>query len=154
MDCIKVFIQFLFKNHDINTKGSCELEFVTIADYLPYIICFRYFLEAQGYKIEKNILYQDNKSAILMERNGRNSCTGNSRHINVRYFWIKDRVDNKEVKVEYMPMKLMLADYFTKPLMGAQFRLLRSYIMGWKPIRELIAPVVETDTIKEDVGNQ
>ena len=75
---------------------------------------------------------------------------GNSLHINVRYFWIKDHVDAKEVKVAYMPTKLMLADYFTKPLMGTQFRLLRSYIMGWKPIRELIAPVVETDTIKED----
>ena len=55
-------------------------------------------MESQGYKIENNTLYQDNKSAILMEINGRNSCSGNSRHINIRYFWIKDRVGNEEVQ--------------------------------------------------------
>ena len=59
----------------------------------------RAFMEAQGYKVKNNILYQDNKSAILMEKNGRNSCTGNSKHIDVRYFWIKDRVDQGEVKI-------------------------------------------------------
>ena len=69
-------------------------------------------MESQGYKIENNTLFQDNKSALLMETDGRNSCTGNSRHINIRYFWIKDRVDNKEVRVEYLPMHMMLADYF------------------------------------------
>ena len=89
-----------------------------------------------------------------MERNGRNLCTGNSCHIIVRYFWIKDRVNNKEVKIEYMPTHLILADYFTKPLLGSQFRLLRSYIMGWNPIKDLITTVVKTDTIKEDVGEK
>ena len=136
----------------INTKSACKSELVAVAEYLPYLIRFRYFMQAQGYVIENNILYQDNKSAILMERNGRNSCTGNSRHINVRYFWIKDRVDNKEVRVEYMPTKMMLADYFTKPLVGSQFRLLRSFVMGWRPISELISPIESKDTIKEDVG--
>ena len=68
-------------------------------------------------------MFQDNKSAILMESNGRNSCTGNSRHINVRYFFIKDRIDKGEMKVEYLPTDLMLADYFTKPLNGTQLTL-------------------------------
>ena len=54
--------------------------------------------------------------AMLMEKNGRNSCTGNSRHINIRYFFIKDRIDKKEVKVEYCPTEHMVADYFCKPL--------------------------------------
>ena len=92
----------------------------------------------QGYEITKNTMYQDNKSAILMEINGRNSCTGNSRHVNIRYFWIKDRVDNDEVKVEYLPTHIMLADYFTKPLQGEQFKVLRGFIMGWRPMSELI----------------
>ena len=69
------------------------------------------FLEAQGYGIKENVVYQDNKSAILMEKNGRNSCTGNSRHINVRYFFVKDRINKGEVKVEYLLTDLMLADF-------------------------------------------
>ena len=73
-----------------------------------------------------------------MEINGRNSCTGNSRHINIRYFWMKDRIDNKEVRVEYLPTHIMLADYFTKPLQGSQFRLLREFIMGWRSMSEIV----------------
>jgi hypothetical protein len=41
------------------------------------------FLKEQGYGIVNNVIFQDNKSAILLEKNGQNSCTGNSRHINV-----------------------------------------------------------------------
>jgi len=110
----------------------------------------------QGYEIKDNVVYQDNKSAILMEINGRNSCTGNSRHINIRYFWVKDRVDNKEVRIEYIPTHLMSADYFTKPLQGEQFRILRAYIMGWRPISELLIQkdIKKTDRIKEDVGKR
>jgi len=79
----------------VNVKSATESKLVSAAEYLSYTLWFRYFMESQGYKIDKHVLYQDNKSAILMEINGRNSCTDNSRHIDIRYFWIKDRVDNK-----------------------------------------------------------
>ena len=108
-----------------------------MAEYVPYNLWMLMFLEAQGYGIKDNVVYQDNKSAILMEKNGRNSCTGNSRHINVRYFFIKDRVEKGEIKVEYLPTDLMLADFFTKPLHGSKFHYFRDFIMGWKPISDL-----------------
>ena len=44
----------------------------------------------------------------------------------------------------------MLADYYTKPLMGSLFKLLREYVMGWRPIEELILQYDE-HRIKEDV---
>ena len=81
----------------INTKSSTEAELVGVSEYLPYNLWFLNFLEHQGYPVQSNILYQDNESAIRMEKNGRNSCTGNSRHINIRYFFVKDRIDNGEV---------------------------------------------------------
>ena len=46
-----------------------------------------------------------------MLKNGRNPYTGNSRHINVRYFFVKDRIDKGELKVEYCPLTIMLADF-------------------------------------------
>ena len=57
-------------------------------------------------------------SAIHMEKNGRNSCTGNSRHIHIIYFFVKDIIYKGEMRVEYCPTHLLLADLFTKPLMG------------------------------------
>ena len=85
-----------------------------------------------------------------MERNGRNSCTGNSRHINVRYFWIKHKIDQGEVKVEYLQSHLMIADFFTKPLVSALFHKLRGFIMGWRPMSDLKINIDGTRN-KEDV---
>ena len=137
----------------LNAKSSTEAELIGMAEYLPYNLWLIMFLKEQGYEIANNVIFQDNKSAILMEKNGRNSCTGNSRHINVRYFWVKDRIDKGEVRVEYLPTHLMLADYYTKPLMGSKFNLLREYIMGWKAVSDLLIKKDKHD-IKEGVGNK
>lgn len=137
----------------LNAKSSTEAELIGMAEYLPYNLWLIMFLKEQGYEIANNVIFQDNKSAILMEKNGRNSCTGNSRHINVRYFWVKDRIDKGEVRVEYLPTHLMLADYYTKPLMGSKFNLLREYIMGWRAVSDLLIKKDKHD-IKEGVGNK
>ena len=134
----------------LNVKSSTEAELVGVSDYLPYNTWLTMFLEKQGYDLKNNILFQDNQSAIRMERNGRNSCTGNSRHVSIRYFFVKDRVDKGEITVEYCPTHAMLADYFTKPLQGALFRKFRDVIMGNRTLDDL-----ELDSVfslKERVG--
>ena len=68
----------------------------------------------------------------------------------MRYFWVKDKIDQGEVKVEYLPTHLMVAGFFTKPLVGALFQKLRNYIMGWRPMSELVVQIKDTE-IKEDV---
>ena len=60
-------------------------------------------MKAQGYEIQKYVIYQDNQSAMKMEINGRNSCTGNSRHIDIRFSFMKNRIDQGEISVEYCP---------------------------------------------------
>ena len=122
----------------LNTKSSTESELVGTSEYLPYNIWFMYFFKAQGYPIKKNILFQDNQSAIRMQKNGRGSCTGNSRHINIKHFFVKDRIDKKEVEVQFCPTHLMIADYFTKPLQGKAFKLFRDLIMGYTPISTIL----------------
>ena len=57
----------------INTKSSTERELVGTDDVMGHIIWTNYFLEAQGYGSQDTILYQDNKSAILLENNGKGS---------------------------------------------------------------------------------
>ena len=121
----------------LNVKSSTEAELVGTSEYLPYNLWLLLFLSAQGYEIKDNVLYQDNQSTILMLKNGRNSCTGNSRHIHIRYFFVKDRVDKKELRIEYCPSLIMLADFFTKPLQGLLFQKFRDVIMGYKPISSL-----------------
>jgi hypothetical protein len=92
------------------------------------------FLEGQGYFLKENVFYQDNKSTIQFEKNGRKSCGPNSRHIDIRYFWIKDRLDIEDITVVYCPTEQMLADSFTKPLQGGLFRRLKAVVMGHENI--------------------
>ena len=73
----------------LNAKSSTETEVIGVSEYIPFKIWLTNFLEAQGYKLKDKVLHQDNMSAIRMEKNGRNSCTGNSRHISIRYFLLK-----------------------------------------------------------------
>jgi hypothetical protein len=122
-----------------NTKSSTQAELVGASDYLPYPIWGKKFLEGQGYFLKENIFYQDNKSTIQFEKNGRRSCGPNSRHIDIRYFWIKDRLGLENIEVVYCPTEQMLADFFTKPLQGNLFRKLKAVVMGHKHV----------DTLKE-----
>jgi hypothetical protein len=118
------------RRQKLNTKSSTESELVGADDVMPQILWTLYFLEAQGYKIDDNVLYQDNQSAMLLEKNGRGSSGKRTRHINVRYFFIADRVKSNEIRLEYCPTGIMIADYFTKPLQGLLFKQLRAMIMG------------------------
>jgi Reverse transcriptase (RNA-dependent DNA polymerase) len=117
----------------VNTKSSTEAEVVGANDVMPQLLWTQYFLKAQGYSSTNTILYQDNKSAILLAKNGRASSSKRTRHLNIRYYFITDRIASKELTVEYCPTEDMLADFFTKPLQEALFRKLRDLIMNLDP---------------------
>jgi hypothetical protein len=114
----------------LNTKSSTEAELVGVDDVMPQILWTRYFLQEQGYGACESVVHQDNKSTILLAENGRASSSKRTRHINIRYFFVADRVANKEVSIKYCPTGQMLADYFTKPLQGTPFRKFRDLIMN------------------------
>jgi len=100
----------------MNTRSSTESEVVGTSEYLPKNIFFEMFMEAQGYKLESNTLAEDNESTIKMSKNGKSSCTSNSKHISIKYFWVTDRIKNGNITIVHCPAKQMIADYFTKPL--------------------------------------
>ena len=114
----------------INTRSSTEAELVGVDQPLPLILWSRLFSQSQGITIDDNILYQDNESAIRMEKNGKASCTKRTKHIEIRYFYITDKVKSGEINIEHCPTKEMIGDYFTKPLAGSLFKKFRNLILG------------------------
>ena len=123
-------IYSMSRKQKLNTTSSTEAEIVGVHDAMSQIIWFRHFIIAQEVKIYRNILFQDNRSAILLHRNGTNSCSRNTRHINIRYFFLKDRIKSGEIEVVFCPSEEMIADFFTKPIQGRRFMDLRKIIMG------------------------
>ena len=57
----------------INTRSSTEAELVGVDDAIGMAMWMRMFMQHQGYSIEDNIIYQDNQSAMLLEKNGKKS---------------------------------------------------------------------------------
>ena len=121
--------------HKLNTRSSTESEVVGVDDFMPAICWTRYFLQAQGYGVQDNVLYQDNKSAILLAKNGKASSSKRTKHINIRYFFITDRIAAGEVTIEWCPTIEMVGDYMTKPLQGTAFKKFRDLIMGVTTIK-------------------
>ena len=76
---------------------------------------------AQGYKINNTYVYQDNQSAILLEKNGKESSSKRTWHMNIHYFFLTDHEHSEELKIRYCPTIDMVADHFTKPLQGNAF---------------------------------
>ena len=105
----------------LNTWSSTEAELVAVDDCMSQILWTRYFLAAQGYNIKDCVVYQDNKSAILLEQNGRASSSKRTRHINIRYYFVTDRANCGEIKLKHCSTTEMLGDFFTKPLQGRLF---------------------------------
>ncbi|CAJ1938644.1 unnamed protein product [Cylindrotheca closterium] len=110
--------QVMSKKQKLNSRSSTKAELIAVDDVVTMILWTKLFMEWQGYPIEKNILYQDNKSAILLEENGGKSAGKRSQAINIRYFFIRDQVEKGNVKIKYCPTDNMIADFMTKPLQG------------------------------------
>ena len=116
--------------HKLNTKSSTEAELVGVDDVMPMVLWTRQFMEGQGYSITDNVVYQDNQSAMLLEKNGQQSSTKRTRHLDIRYYFVTDRIRKKQLHVEYCPTGDMWADIHTKPLQGATFAKFRRLILN------------------------
>ena len=61
------------------------------------------------------------------------SAGDKSRHINIRFFFIKDILKREGIELIHCPTERMIADYYTKPLQGSLFRKMRDIVMGIAP---------------------
>ena len=105
----------------LNTRSSTESELVGVDDMMEKVLWIKLFLEEQGVHVEKNIVMQDNQSAIRLEENGRASAGKRTRALNIRYCFITDQVQKGNLSVKYLPSEEMVADFLTKPLQGELF---------------------------------
>jgi len=79
----------------------------------------------------KPILKIDNMSAVKLIRNP--AFHGRSRHIEVRYYFVRDKFEEKTLTVEHVAGQKQVADVLTKPLTKCLFQMLRD-MMGVKDL--------------------
>ncbi len=118
MTCGKGMITSFSRKQKLNGKSLTESELIVVDDAIGQMLWTQYFIQGQGYDLGPSIIYQDNKSAILLEVNGKGSTSERTKHIKVRHFLIKDKVESGDTLVRYCPREKMHADVLTKPLQG------------------------------------
>ncbi len=114
----------------LNTQSSTETELVTADMSMPTMLWLLYFIESQGYGAECVGLYQDSISTQLLIKNGKFPSKKKTKHVKAKFFFIKDRVDDSEIKVIGCSAEDMWADILTKSLQGMVFRTMRAVLIN------------------------
>nr|GEX08812.1 retrovirus-related Pol polyprotein from transposon TNT 1-94 [Tanacetum cinerariifolium] len=97
-----------------STSGSVEAEYITLSGCCAQILWMRSQLSDYGLGFNKIPMYRDNKSAIALCCN--NVQHSRSKHIDIRYHFIKEKVENGVIELYFINTEYQLADLFTKAL--------------------------------------
>jgi hypothetical protein len=123
-------LQYKSIKQKLNVNSSTEAELVGMHEMLDFVLWLRSIFSFLGYEQGTTTLYQDNTSTITMAHMGRGSSGSNTRHIQIKYFWIKQFIDSKVIKLEHLFTDNMIADFFASPRVGQLFRKFRDIVMG------------------------
>jgi hypothetical protein len=115
--------------HKVNACSSTEAELIAVDDTLPTIQWAKLFMKDQGFEF-KTIRKEDNKSSMLLMKNGRLSSGKRTKHLDIRYFYVQKLIQRGIVKIEHCSTENMVIDFFTKPLQGKRFRMMRDLILN------------------------
>jgi hypothetical protein len=118
----------------INTKSSTEEELCGVHEYSNMVIWIRNLMNEIGYTQDVGIIKQDNMSTMDLIYEGRAKALS-TKHIDRRYFYVRDLITRKLVRVVYCRTDMMIADIFTKPLSGYYFTRLSNKLMNYGNVK-------------------
>jgi hypothetical protein len=117
-------------------KSSTENELIALFDGCKFVEWLRNIVSELGFEqLKPTIVYQDNKSTIALVEKGFGAF-GKTKHINMRFFSIKELITNKSIELKHLSTMDMLADILTKPLVGQDFVRLRNRLVFAKVTSE------------------
>lgn len=112
------------------SKSSTDAEIIAVHSSMNIIEEMRDLFNDLNDSNEATCVYQDNLSAKFLMEHG-DSSSDKSKHMKVRYFYIKEKVDDNIINIAYRDTKRMWADLLTKPITNKkQFGLCRSILMN------------------------
>jgi hypothetical protein len=116
----------------IVAKSSCEAELIGLSDISSLLAWQQEWMTIMGDADHAypGFLYEDNMSAMRLAENGR-STSDRTKHIKLRYFFIKQYLDSGEFVLKHCSTDRMIADILTKPLQGDHFEALRDILLGY-----------------------
>ena len=113
-------ISWSSKRQNTIALSSCEAEYMAASEAAKEALWMRRLLNELGYAGPQQVIIQaDNKSAIALAENPMHH--GRTKHIEIRYHFIREKVTEGHIKLSFVPTKDEAADGLTKPLTGEAF---------------------------------
>ncbi|GJZ04106.1 retrovirus-related pol polyprotein from transposon TNT 1-94 [Tanacetum coccineum] len=110
------------KKQDCTAMSTIEAEYVSLSACCAQVIWMRTQLLDYGYKYNRILMYCDSKSAITVSCNSVHHSR--TKHIDIRYHFIKEHVEKGTVELYFVKTEYQLADLFTKALSKERFEYL------------------------------
>lgn len=118
------------------TLSSCEAEFMAATAAACQAIWLRKMVrQVTGKYIELVVLYIDNKSAIDLAKNP--VFHRRSKHIDIRYHFIRECVENGDILIKHVSTDLQRADVLTKALPTTRFEKMRQ-LLGVRDLQTVV----------------
>jgi hypothetical protein len=111
------------KQHSVSIS-TAEAEYVAAGSCCSQILWMQYQLQDYGVTASKTPIFCDSTSAIAISNNP--VLHSRTKHIDIRYHFIRDHVMKEDVELHFIPTDNQLADLFTKPLDESRFNYLIS----------------------------
>jgi hypothetical protein len=123
------WFMFISNKQPVVAKSSCEAELIAVNHVGDGVEWAIQLMEELGFPQSVVPIEQDNTCSLELMRQGTGSFK-RSKHIKVRFFWLKQLVDEGRVRLVKQRSEDLVADVLTKPLTGAKFRTLSARLLG------------------------
>ena len=123
----RLFGKLSSKKQSSVSLSIAEAEYIAAAGCCTQILWMKQMLKNMHIQYDDPIpIFCDNTSAISISKNP--VMHSKTKHIPIKYHFLREQVLSKVIKLEYVGTKDQLADIFTKPLPKSQFEMLRAQL--------------------------
>jgi hypothetical protein len=113
------------QKQQIVALSSTESEYIGLATAIQEALWMRSLLKELGFAQSKTIVFGDNQSSMAIAKGGQ---TNRSKHIDIKYHFIRNHLVNKEIELKYMESEKLCADFLTKGLNKIKFHNCSNFI--------------------------
>ena len=103
--------------------STAEAEYVAPTSAFREAAWMLCLLQTLGVELESVMIYEDSQGSIKMTHNP--VLHSRTKHIDIRYHYIRETVAEGTVVLQYCPTKDMMADILTKPMGKGRFEILK-----------------------------